>query len=642
MHYFKLTWKLIGLEAPIFSWIVAMGLVFFTVLVLYGHWRSARRRSKELKKITIDIRNLSGREARKPGNGISIKTLDAIRQRFEQFVFMRSIWRKIESKIIRRIGREEGEEYWIGDTVRSVIGDSDVVDAHWLKNAPGIITSVGLLATFFAILIALLDVRLVNNRVQGLDLLIQGLSGKFLSSVVALLCAVIFILIERWLSSPAQTAFSGLTENLENAIPCLTSTQILSDLQTDIAEQSNAFKIFNADLSLKLKQSFGESVNPTLDRMITTIEDLNSLMRAAEAEKHKSMTEELSGLLSNFDRAIQASLGKLGDQFNTSLSGAAQTHFERMIESLDTTTSLLREMNGQFSSNQAVLTGLIQLAKETTSEQLVQGKTQVAELSSVLRQLMTQLEAQTGESLGSVQHALAAVTVDISNKVADISVQMASMVEDSTAKSKEAAEEIVGKAGELSLQSASNLERLMEKQTAGLARVEDLSKLLDSTIARFRDSIDKYDRVTVDLKKLTDNVNLTVAAMSTVSKSVKDSQEESAKVSRFAAEQAGMLKGFVQGQKDTWDKIQTSMGEYRNVFGVIDGHAKNFLNEIGSYLQDYSTTTQEHFGKLGALANEHIDNAVKRIAGSIEDLSGQLDELQTIVAGINKYAKRAV
>jgi uncharacterized membrane protein len=101
------------------------------------------------------------------------------------------------------------------------------------RNAPAIITGIGLLATFLAILVALLDMRIVNNRIQGLDLLIHGLSGKFLSSVVAVACAHADQRRKR--PFPACKAVRGiLSMTLRKLLPRLTSTQILLDLHADI------------------------------------------------------------------------------------------------------------------------------------------------------------------------------------------------------------------------------------------------------------------------------------------------------------------------------------------------------------------------------------------------------------------------
>ena len=94
------------------------------------------------------------------------------------------------------------------EDVEAIFNDSVATENQSYKNAPAIVTGVGLLATFVAILVALLDVQLANNRIQGLDLLIHGLSGKFLSSVVAISCAAALVFVEKSLFHPVNTGSS--------------------------------------------------------------------------------------------------------------------------------------------------------------------------------------------------------------------------------------------------------------------------------------------------------------------------------------------------------------------------------------------------------------------------------------------------
>ena len=68
-------------------------------------------------------------------------------------------------------------------------------------------------------------------------------------------------------------------------IPALTTMHVLVELREDIGEQSVAFRAFNADLAGRLKQSFSESMGPTLERMVIAVEELNHLLRAAEAAR---------------------------------------------------------------------------------------------------------------------------------------------------------------------------------------------------------------------------------------------------------------------------------------------------------------------------------------------------------------------
>ena len=115
---------------------------------------------------------------------------------FDYLPSLGTAWQAISSSIISRTGKNGEESFWTAQDIRAAFDESTAEGRRDYRNASAIITGVGLLATFLAILVALLDVRLAQNRIQGLDLLVQGLSGKFLSSVVAVARATALVVLE--------------------------------------------------------------------------------------------------------------------------------------------------------------------------------------------------------------------------------------------------------------------------------------------------------------------------------------------------------------------------------------------------------------------------------------------------------------
>jgi hypothetical protein len=91
-----------------------------------------------------------------------------------------------------------------GRSLREVLPES-LIKSHFnfgkYAAFPGILTGLGLMMTFLAILLALMGVSYNKSNplepVHGIDVLINGLSGKFLSSIVALALSVWFTLAER-------------------------------------------------------------------------------------------------------------------------------------------------------------------------------------------------------------------------------------------------------------------------------------------------------------------------------------------------------------------------------------------------------------------------------------------------------------
>ncbi len=288
----KAQWVILGIKAPCFSWLISIALIVLSISILIKYCLEARSTISVIKKTSVRIVGLQNNTPVRPGNGLSIQTYDATSNVFAE-LHLTSIWETLNRHVVRRPGKDGKDEFWLAEEPGKLLNESSILNMYWYRGWPGIITGIGLLFTFLAILVALFDVRLTNNRVQGLDLLIQGLSGKFISSVVALTCATVLLISENRILHPVQRSISQLISALSSHLPGITNAQILADIQKDISSQSNAFRMFNADLAVVLKKSFGESVNPTLDRMVVAVDELNQLLRAAEAQKNESMTAQI-------------------------------------------------------------------------------------------------------------------------------------------------------------------------------------------------------------------------------------------------------------------------------------------------------------------------------------------------------------
>jgi hypothetical protein len=80
-------------------------------------------------------------------------------------------------------------------TQEKVLGAS--IDLGFYGQVPSLITGFGLVLTFVAICIGLSRLHAEAATITGVQGLINGLAGKFLTSIVALVCANVFILLER-------------------------------------------------------------------------------------------------------------------------------------------------------------------------------------------------------------------------------------------------------------------------------------------------------------------------------------------------------------------------------------------------------------------------------------------------------------
>lgn len=405
MFLLKIQWELFGLKAPAFSWLVSVFLIFYSLWVYGTHLRASRNRQRVVALAEKRLDSLRGTSPSKPGEGITRSLFDSIASVFDDLPLLHVPWRAIASCIVVTDKDREGR-FWASEDIGQIVANSNVLDYNAYKTAPTVISGIGLLATFLAILVALLDVRLAQNRVQGLDLLVQGLSGKFLSSVVALACATLLIMAERRLTRPFFGAMTRLGTSLGSLLPRLVPAQIMSDLRTEMAHQASMFGAFDVDLKGAVKEGLGESVRSALgalEKMATLQDELNRFVRENDTKKQEMMTGQLEAALGNFGQSLEASLERMASKFDEALALNTHGQFAQISESLSSAAATLEIVNQQLGTNQYVLMDLVELARATTEGELEGRKEQTEHLTNTVQELMAKLQEKTAGEMEARQ-----------------------------------------------------------------------------------------------------------------------------------------------------------------------------------------------------------------------------------------------
>jgi hypothetical protein len=329
-------------------------------------------------------------------------------------------------------------------------------------------------------------------------------------------CPVI-VVVEKRLFYGLDKARTRLVAALDGIVPRLTSTRILANLERNIAEQTNAFRDFNTGLAPMLQRSFSESMGPTLQRMASVIDELNQMMRAAEAQKQESITGSLDALLRNLEQSLNKTIEQMGASFSQSLSGSTMSQFDNVAESLKGTATLLESMNTQFSSTKAALNELIDYAKLSTAEQMSMGRGQVEELTNVLGSLMEQLKQTTDSSVGNMSATLTAVVHSLSSDVKTLSEQMSTTMQESSQQATGAANAMIERADSWSTRNAEQLATLLEKHQDQLAGIDKLRTVLDSSLGSFNQSLRQHSEIVSSLQSIAREVNGTVLSIRSAS-----------------------------------------------------------------------------------------------------------------------------
>jgi len=632
---FKGKWTVSIVEAPPFAWLAAAILLAGTLIFLFWLWWLVRRERGIHSRIVTRLSEIKARESSGPAGGLSAASFDAVAQIFEKIPSLKARWTQFSAQTIVKPTSSGEDRFWAAESAEQDFSEANVIGPRINRSlflaVPGIVTGVGLLCTFVAILVALLDVRLVDNRVQGLELLIQGLSGKFLSSIAALLAATIYVIFEKSLLHRLGQSYHAMVASLDDLIPVLSPTRVLCDLNRDIAEQSAAFRSFNADLSLKLRQSFSESMTPTLGRMVTAVEDLNQLLRAAEAQKQESITGSIERLLTSLQQSLNGAIRDMGAQFSTSLSGSTISQFEDLSKSLGGTVRLLEGMNTQFESNRSSFNELVTFVQNSTFQQMELGKSQVQELTDVLKAMMSQMGESTGTSVNQMAATMVRVAHDLTTKVSDLGEQVTRAMADSAGKAAQVASDVIDKADTWSSASVERLEQILSRHQVQLTKVEELRGLLDQSLLGYQSTLQNQSKMSQDLGQLISQLGTISSSVAMATKSMKETQDGAQRVSSQASTVMERLQQANLDQQAVWKQIHGNMEQYRKVFVQVEEAAAKLLSQVGEHLNNLIGTSRQGFEGLIKISDEHFSTAVQRLGSTVNELEQYLEELSEVI-----------
>ncbi len=619
-----------------FAWVAACFLLLLPLMALIRLWWKVRSESRPLEEATSRIDQMRARIPYDPRRGLSVAVFNQLADIFPKSSSLHQPWNCFAANIVSRRQSSGDEQYWTSEGAESAFSEEALyggrINLGFYSSLPGIVTGTGLLFTFLAILVALLDVKITQaQQITGLDLLIQGLSGKFVSSIAALLSATIFLLFERVLIHRLAQFRLDLIEGLNAFVPRLTSARLLVELQRDISEQSIAFRSFNADLSTKLKQGFSEGLGPTIQRMVESIEELNTRLRVAETQKQESITGTLSTLIEGLQQSITSSLQTMGDRFKQSLSGTANDEFARVTESLGGAARLLENMNAQFMGTQTAMTELANLARNSTAEQLALGKTQVEDLTNVLRQFMVHMNESAGSSVNQMAATLTGVVHDLSNKVSDLGVKMAETLHKNAEHASNTAAAVVDRADKWSSQSTHQLEHLIGQLEAHSKNTKEIENTLMATLGLFNDSLSQYTSLNDGLNKIANSVNAMASSAAGAAHSATESQKSLQQISAQTAMQLERLAEANQRQQVVWTGIQESMKQFQLIFGQTERAASQLLNQISGHTTSYLEVTKKGYDEVVKIADEHFSQAAKKLGASVNELDEYLQDLTEVL-----------
>jgi hypothetical protein len=378
-------WNIWGLDAPKFAWLAAIGLVVVPLAMLLYLFREVRRQSGILSDAADRIDQLRSRTLFARQNGAETGARTELKDGLAPGIYtvlvdvlgksatLSHAWNSYAATMIARSGESGGEQFWASESAAATFTDSAIwerrVNRAFYNSLPGVVTSTGLLFTFLAILIALVDVRIdtQTNQIQGLPLLIEGLSGKFVSSIAALLSATIFLLVEKPLAHRLAKGRLRLVSSIDALVPRLSSTRVLAEMQREIGVMAElaSVAIKSSSEQFELSKTQVKASTLLLGQFMAQMNDTAGSSMTHMAATLTGVVRDLSESMDDVGMQMAAALQKSAEQTSGATAAvvdkvekwSSRNHeqIEQVIEQLRSRANDAKEMEYQFASLNAAL-----------------------------------------------------------------------------------------------------------------------------------------------------------------------------------------------------------------------------------------------------------------------------------------------
>ncbi len=593
--------------------------------------------------------------------GLTLASLDEIRSRCEKLdAVPREWWAAIDAHIEDYTSPQDVEGWFLTEKPRQILPYDVVLGRHFHSGIfsafPGLLTGAGLTLTFIAILWALYGVHYDKANtvepISGIDVLINGLSGKFLSSIVALLLSILFTLSEKSAVRRLRTRYEQLIAAVGEAIPDLPPSRILLDIRRYTHDQTVSVSNISSDVVDRLVGAFNLAVvptltsgmssgvaeklqsefRPTMQQMNGTLESLKAAIVGLESQKQESVTGEIRALLTSLETSLVNALLKMGEDFHQALTGAANQEFGNVQGTLEATRHMLSEMNTQFGSMQAAFSAIIEKADQSTSDQMKTSREQSESLAALMNGLMLRMQESADQNLGSVRAQLTLVVSDLAEKVGSLSQDMMAAADTVAKQAQTSANQVVEQTGAWSEATAKRLEGLLAHIEARSRDFQAASESLLKAREFLADIIAQNASALDRMAEASRQVQAYSTGLAGQTDALKNISQLQSQVTGQLRETSGSLRASGEQNEKMLGEYRRAFADYKSVIDELDQSLGRILGTLQSGLRDYNQSIENNFKEIVKISNPMISEASSYLQTQIEELSGQLEELGSVIS----------
>ena len=550
------------------------------------------------------------------------------------------------------------------------------VNFRFLDSASGVLVGLGLFGTFLGLTMGIrgFDSSNSDNIQQSIQNLLNGMSTAFFTSLVGMICSLIFTFFDKIVRNKLHRNIHALTEKLDDTYYIddtnlqeqyqaalvdkligivrseldsklvytkeggenVAAGNAIREILTENMEQSKALKSFSTDLAIELNNGFDEVLSRQMQQKILPLmESVDNTTKSVIEHIDKmadTVASPASGMMDSVVEELKKSMSAIIDEFKTSLSGSATSQLETLAQHLGTASQAM----GDFPQNMENISNTLQVTIEEVKNAISEiSKTSANANSAAMQQMQEQIAFATSSisnAISEVKEVMNGITQssqEQSNqmiaKLSDAAEKMGSFL-DNTISSlsssvqnsvKSITDDVTSKQADLiALQedTTSQTKKLLEAFNVGLERLEKMNEYVTNTMDGF--------------KQAQGEISISTGNLRTISGDMKLATELFNKIQREYTEKLNQLQLSSQRGIDQIAELLRSSGkmtdDYTQKFELIKQGLGGIFSQLQSGLTEYSNTVK-------ATTQKYLDQYSSSLTQTTDALSSTIQQQGEIV-----------
>ncbi|WP_270441843.1 anti-phage ZorAB system protein ZorA [Acidaminococcus provencensis] len=495
------------------------------------------------------------------------------------------------------------------------------------KAMPGIFTGLGLLGTFVGITQGISGIEFGNIEAMknGIEVLLGGTKNAFITSVIGLLGALFYNVVDNYIYRPYTKKLATLIDQLNTLFPSKSLEEFLSHQAEQAEEQTDAMRELNGelvgrledmfvklsqsiDVALKnnLKESFTQSLEPVFQDLNQSIDKLGS---SAGDTLSKSIEQGAGDQIQGLAVTLQDFQGKMGnmmevsEQLNAENTARLQGSVEMMVTKLN--EAMDANIQKQATTSDASQAAMKQLVEEMNTN-LKAALDQMVEAGRTANQALLQTTEATKGTIQEITDTMSQSTRTQRDEMIQVTANMKESVLD------------VLKQLQTDMQERN---RTMDSYMAGLKEMLGHNREIMASAGK---TADKFAQASTPMQKVADTLgsqlNLVVSASNQFNSHVDQNVQKLVLASQSSQKDLELIRDSMSTMRSAWEN-------YQQTFQGVSREMREATDTLARTLEQYNTSTSKWLSETLGQYDKSIKEAMNSVSTINQSLSDSIQDL---------------